>query len=88
MAWVRVNGTGQDRFAIVCFKSAEHATRAVSVSQGKSFFGCKIQVSPYIHAKGEDILEQDEENRYKFELILESFKFIKMVFILNCADYW
>lgn len=64
VAWVRVSGNGQERFAIVCFKSAEHATRAVSVSQGKLFFGCKIQVSPCNHAKGEDNLEgQDEENR-------------------------
>ncbi|XP_035714893.1 protein split ends isoform X4 [Folsomia candida] len=68
VAWVRVNGTGPDRFAIVCFKSAEHATRAVSVSQGKLFFGCKIQVTPYKHAKGEDIIGgQDEENRLLVE---------------------
>lgn len=64
VAWVRVNGTGQERFAIVCFKSAEHATRAVTSSQGKSFFGCKIQVIPYNHTKGEEILGgPDEENR-------------------------
>lgn len=64
VAWVRISGTGQERFAIVCFKSAEHATKAVSVSQGKLFFGCKIQVTPYFHAKGEEVLGgQDEENR-------------------------
>jgi RNA recognition motif-containing protein len=60
VAWVRVCGVAADRFAIVCFKSTEHAARAVSSSQDKQFFGCKIQVTPY-HHKTEDIVGASEE---------------------------
>ncbi|ODN03900.1 hypothetical protein Ocin01_02796, partial [Orchesella cincta] len=64
VAWVRVIGSGADRYAIVCFKSQEYAAKAVQSSQDKQFFGCKIQVTPYYTGKGEESVGgTDEESR-------------------------
>jgi RNA recognition motif-containing protein len=41
---VRIVGTGVERFAVVCFKKAEDAEKALLASHDKRFFGVKIQV--------------------------------------------
>jgi len=81
VSWVRVCGVGAERYAIVCFKSTDHASRAVSSSQDKLFFGCKIQVTAY-HHKGEDIAAaSEEENRYANNRI---FVFDLLIIITHC----
>lgn len=42
---VRLQGSGNDRFAVVCFKKPEDAEKALDASREKLFFGVKIQVS-------------------------------------------
>lgn len=42
---VRLLGSGNDRFAVVCFKKPEDAEKALDASREKLFFGVKIQVS-------------------------------------------
>lgn len=42
---VRLLGSGNDRFAVVCFKKPEDAEKALEASREKLFFGVKIQVS-------------------------------------------
>lgn len=75
LAWVRIIGSGPDRHAIVCFKSIDHATRAVSLSQDKHFFGCKIQVTLYQAELGrigggeEGLGGGDDDNRWVRNLI-------------------
>lgn len=52
---VRLLGSGNDRFAVVCFKKPEDAEKALDASREKLFFGVKIQVScnstPHILSK-------------------------------------
>lgn len=56
---VKVVGQGSDRYALVFFKKTEDAEKALQVSQDKSFFGSKIEVSPYYGHKDVD----DNESR-------------------------
>lgn len=44
---VRLLGSGNDRFAVVCFKKPEDAEKALDASREKLFFGVKIQVAPH-----------------------------------------
>jgi len=62
LCWVRVIGVGADRYAIACFKTSEHALRAVGTSQDKMFFGSKIQVTPCFSPDGEEVASGFEDD--------------------------
>jgi len=47
VTWVKVVGSANDRYALVCFKKPEDVEKAIEVSHDKLFFGCKIDVAPY-----------------------------------------
>lgn len=61
---VKVVGANQDRYAVVRFKKASDAEKALEVSQDKLFFGCKISVAPYQGADADD----DESRPYETDL--------------------
>lgn len=84
VAWVRVIGSGTDRYAIVCFKSQEYAAKAVQSSQDKQFFGCKIQVTPYYTGKSEESVGgTDEESRFVVLYVVEQKK--TLLLLLLCC---
>ncbi|XP_063700945.1 protein split ends isoform X3 [Culicoides brevitarsis] len=56
VTWVKVVGTNIDRYAIVCFKKAEDAEKALEDSKDKLFFGCRIDVELY---QGFDLQDSD-----------------------------
>ncbi|KAG8228387.1 hypothetical protein J437_LFUL008237 [Ladona fulva] len=64
VTWVKVVGTGGDRYAVVCFKKPEDVEKALEVSRDKLFFGCKIDVAPY---EGFDV-DDNEFRPYEAEL--------------------
>ncbi|XP_052759600.1 msx2-interacting protein-like isoform X2 [Mya arenaria] len=51
---VQVSGLGDGRFAIISFKQAEDAAKALNSSQGKRFFGACIHSVPHEGLEGED----------------------------------
>lgn len=56
VTWVKVVGQNIDRYAIVCFKKAEDAEKALEDSKDKLFFGCRIDVELY---QGYDLQDSD-----------------------------
>uniref|UniRef100_A0A336LLB9 CSON009984 protein n=1 Tax=Culicoides sonorensis TaxID=179676 RepID=A0A336LLB9_CULSO len=56
VTWVKVSGENIDRYAIVCFKKAEDAEKALEDSKDKLFFGCRIDVELY---QGYDLQDSD-----------------------------
>lgn len=58
MASVKISGQGSNRYAVVCFKKADDAEKALQLSHDKLFFGTKIEVTVY---QGYDV--EDNELR-------------------------
>lgn len=56
VTWVKVVGQNIERYAIVCFKKAEDAEKALEDSKDKLFFGCRIDVELY---QGYDLQDSD-----------------------------
>ncbi|XP_020291623.1 protein split ends isoform X2 [Pseudomyrmex gracilis] len=79
VTWVKVVGSGDDRYALVCFKKPEDVEKALEVSQDKLFFGCKIEVAPY---QGYDV-EDNEFRPYEAELDEYHPKATRTLFIGN-----
>ncbi|XP_077264649.1 uncharacterized protein LOC143898799 isoform X2 [Temnothorax americanus] len=79
VTWVKVVGTANDRYALVCFKKPEDVEKALEVSQDKHFFGCKIEVAPY---QGYDV-EDNEFRPYEAELDEYHPKATRTLFIGN-----
>ncbi|KAF4517733.1 hypothetical protein B566_EDAN002938 [Ephemera danica] len=79
VTWVKVVGSGSDRYALVCFKKPEDVDKALEVSHDKLFFGCKIDVAPY---EGFDV---DDNDFRPYEAELDEFhpKATRTLFIGN-----
>lgn len=56
VASVKISGQGAARCAVVCFKKADDAEKALQLSHDKLFFGGKIEVTVY---QGYDVDEND-----------------------------
>ncbi|GAB1865999.1 Protein split ends [Camponotus japonicus] len=79
VTWVKVIGTANERYALVCFRKPEDVEKALEVSQDKLFFGCKIEVAPY---QGYDV-EDNEFRPYEAELDEYHPKATRTLFIGN-----
>lgn len=79
VTWVKVVGQSADRYALVCFKKADDAEKALEVSRDKLFFGCKIDVAPY---QGYDV-DDNEFRPYEAELDEYHPKATRTLFIGN-----
>lgn len=79
VTWVKVVGQSSDRYALVCFKKPEDVEKALEVSYDKLFFGCKIDVAPYL---GYDV-DDNEFRPYEAEIDEYHPKATRTLFIGN-----
>ncbi|MPC13982.1 Protein split ends [Portunus trituberculatus] len=76
---VRLQGSGNERFAVVCFKKPEDAEKALDASREKLFFGVKIQVAPHEGVE----LDESECRAYDVEVDEYHPKATRTLFIGN-----
>lgn len=67
------------RYALVCFKKPDDVEKALEVSYDKQFFGCKIEVAPYL---GYDV-EDNEFRPYEADIDEYHPKATRTLFIGN-----